>query len=388
MTTLDDLNASQLELSVIQFQRILRALFSLYRWYETNKRDLPWRHTRDPYAIWVSEVMLQQTQVATVRSYYHDWMQAFPDVQTLAMAKEQQLLRVIEGVGYYRRFQNLHRAAAMVCTQYGGAVPSDATQFSALPGVGPYTTAAVMSIAFDQRLAVLDGNVRRVLSRLVALAHDDRQKIWSDALQRLAQDLMPEDEDENKEINAIHTATPGEHNQALMELGAMICRPRDPKCDRCPLQSGCCAYAHPPANQFPSRQKRPPLPHYEVVIGIVFKNGLVFIDQRPYGGLLGGLWEFPGGKIKPNETEEEALHRELTEEFGLHVRIGQKLPAVKHAYSHFRVTLHPYVCEWIGQATRAAEGAPWRFISCKHLTDYPMPRANRKIIAELLTPAS
>ena len=315
--------------------------------------------------------MLQQTQVETVLAYYRAWLAALPTVEALAAASEDQVLKLWEGLGYYSRARNLHRAARVVLQQHGGRVPADATAFRALPGVGPYTAAAVLSLAHDADLAVVDGNVRRVLGRLVKLTHDPRRAPWARALDQLAAALLP-------------GGAARVHNNAMMELGALVCTPRSPDCPRCPMASPCAARRAGDPQQYPPRRPRARPPHHQVAIGLVFhRNGRVLIDQRPYDGLLGGLWEFPGGKLESGETVEQALARELQEELGLEAEVVDRLPEVNHAYTHFKVTLHPRICRLVSIAPRAADGPPRRWVLPAELERYAMPRANRKVL-ELL----
>ena len=346
------------------------AIPKLHRWYRSRGRDLPWRRTTDPYPIWISEVMLQQTRVTAVVPYYHRWMARLPTVQALADAPLEGVLKLWEGLGYYSRARNLHRAARAVVDSCGGAIPADPAAFAGLPGVGAYTTAAVMSIAFGADLAVVDGNVRRVLCRLLALEADPRRAPHAAALDRLAQELLP-------------PGTAADHNQAMMELGATVCIPRGPDCNTCPLATVCRGRALGAPERYPLRRPRAVVPHHDVALGIVLHDGQVFIDRRPYGGLLGGLWEFPGGKVEPGETVDQALHRELSEEFGLLVRVDAALEPLAHAYSHFKVTLHPRLCTYLGREPRIGEGNPWKWVAPAALEDHPMPRANRKILGQL-----
>jgi len=345
-----------------------RRVPALHRWYREHARDLPWRRTRDPYAVWVSEAMLQQTRVAAVVPYYERWLARFPSVAALAAAGEDDVLHAWEGLGYYSRARNLHRAAREVVARFGGEVPRDSAAFRRLPGVGPYTAAAVGSIAFGADLAVVDGNVRRVLGRIVALDSDPRAPKAAAALETLAHALLP-------------PGTAALHNQAVMELGAVICTPRSPACPGCPFREACRAEATGVPEAYPLRIPKKAIPHYDVALGLVFHKDRVFIDQRPYDGLLGGLWEFPGGKVEAGESVEAALHRELREEFGMTVRALELLPQVSHAYTHFRVTLHPFLCRFLAMDAQAAEGRPWQWVEPDALHRYPMPRANRKILA-------
>jgi A/G-specific adenine glycosylase len=359
-------------LSSEQRRSLQKAVLELHRWFKTHARDLPWRRTRDPYAIWVSEVMLQQTQVKTVIPYFQRWMSTFPTVEDLASAHEDQVLGLWEGLGYYSRALNLWRAAQDIVHLHQGQIPSSPEVLGLLPGIGSYTMAAILSIAFDQDLATVDGNVRRVLSRLIALNENNRHNPWRSALECLAQQLLP-------------PGTAAIHNQAMMELGALVCTPRQPDCRTCPLRGPCRALKSGKPELFPARPIARQIPHHNVAIALIYRGERLFVDQRPYGGLLGGLWEFPGGKIAEGETVEQALQRELAEEFSMTVEIQASLLPVAHAYSHFKVTLHPRLCRFIGMNSRAGEGPPWRWIALEELTQLAMPKANRKVIAQLNT---
>ncbi len=356
-------------LPAVSLTPVVRRIPELHRWYRANARSFPWRRTTDPYAVWVSEVMLQQTRADAVVPYYERWMKALPDVSSLASASEERVLSLWEGLGYYHRARNLRRAAREVVERHRGRVPSDPAAFRALPGVGEYTAAAVLSIAFGRDLAVVDGNVRRVLCRLFTLEAAAPSAAHRRLLQELASRLLP-------------AGAAGIHNQAMMELGATVCTPRSPSCRDCPMEPACRARASGSPEAFPRPSPRRALPHHRVAVGIVERDGGVLIARRPSYGLLGGLWEFPGGKLEPGETPEAALHRELLEELGLRVRVERALRPVDHAYSHFRVTIFPFLCRFEAMDPTAAEGRTWRWVRPGDLHRYPMPRANRKILAQ------
>jgi A/G-specific adenine glycosylase len=354
---IDDLSASLTQ--QIQTQ--------LLNWAETSLRELPWRQVRDPYRVWVSEIMLQQTRVETVIPYYLRWMKQFPTIEILARADLGDVLKAWEGLGYYARGRNLHRAAKMVVEEYDGKLPNDRGALLALPGIGRYTVGALLSLAFDEDAAVLDGNVRRVLSRLFAIGGDPREKETREQLWALAEALIP-------------FGKAGQFNEALMDLGATVCIPRGPHCGLCPLSSVCRAYGLGDPEAYPLRLRREPTPHFNVAAGVIWRGEDLLIAQRPLDGLLGGLWEFPGGKQLPEETLRECLKRELREELDIEVEIGEKLTVVRHAFTHFRITVYAYECRYLLEGEPKALGVEdWRWVSLSELDNYAMPVVDRRI---------
>ena len=344
----------------------------LIDWFEGIRRDLPWRHTRDPYRIWLSEIMLQQTRVDQAQPYYERFTDAFPTVGALAAADLDDVLRLWEGLGYYARARNLHRAAQQVVAAYGGAFPATYDGLRALPGIGPYTAAAVGSLAFGLPHAVLDGNVARVLTRVFTVADDVKAQRTRRRLQTLADDLLPPDR-------------PGPFNEAMMELGATVCTPANPACGRCPLQRVCGAFAAGEPTAYPKSTKKPPVPHHDIAVGLLFNAaGEVLIQRRPEEAMLGGLWEFPGGKREPGEALDAACRRELREELGVEVGVEALVHRVPHAYSHFKITLHAFRCRLIAGEPTSADGLPLRWVAIDALADYAFPRANRRLIEHLL----
>ncbi|HEU4338605.1 MAG TPA: A/G-specific adenine glycosylase [Planctomycetota bacterium] len=328
---------------------------SLLRWFHRVARALPWRRTRDPYAIWVSEVMLQQTQIATVLPYYERWMRRFPDVRALAKAPLDDVLKAWEGLGYYARARHLHAAARHVVES---GFPKTREDWESLPGVGPYTSAAIASIAHDERTPVRDGNVRRVVSRL--LKSNDLAKIDA-CLER-----------------TIPASAPGDFNQALMELGQRVCVPRSPKCPGCPVASHCAARKAGVQDRYPRKVARKPVPTYKVGVGLCFKDGRVLVSKRAPEGLLGGLWEFPGGKRERGESYERTVKREFLEEVGLKVDVGDRLVTVPHRYSHFAVELHAYLCRW-----KRGKARTGKWVKPEELDRLAFPAANRRILEAL-----
>lgn len=339
----------------------------LIKWYQHNHRHLPWRETDDPYAIWISEVMLQQTTVVTVIPYYHRFMKRFPGVKDLAQADLLAILKIWEGLGYYARARNLHRAAQIVQHRYGGRIPSEMDDFKELPGVGDYIGAAVLSIAFNQPFAVVDGNVKRVLSRLRLIESPVNRSASHKVFKLAASEILD-------------PLRPGTFNQALMELGALLCKPRQPECSECPVQTHCRAYADGTVMAYPKRIKKAPIPLHRVSVGVVFKNDRVLITRRKPDGLLGGLWEFPGGRIEEGETPQEACIREISEEVGLKVQVDSFLSQIRHAYTHFKIEMEVFCCHVESGRVELNGPTDYRWVKLDELSDYPLPKANHKFI--------
>jgi len=345
-----------------QFRSVLRS------WFEPGARPMPWRETQDPYLIWISEVILQQTRVEQGLPYYHAFVRLFPDVSTLADAHIDTLLKAWEGLGYYSRARNLHRAARIIVEQHDGLIPSKQADLLSLPGIGPYTAAAILSIAFNRPFAVLDGNVIRVLSRLAAFGADVSRSSSRTYLQRLADHLLDRE-------------NPGNHNEALMDLGATVCLPTLPDCPSCPLQPWCRAGLSGHALDYPVKRKKSRVPHYDVSIGVIGDDrGQYLVQRRAESGMLGGLWEFPGGKVETDESLQDACKREFLEELNVTVEVGEKIATINHAYSHFRVTLHAFSCSILGGTPRSTADLPLEWVLAERLESYAVPRANRKLI--------
>lgn len=333
---------------------------------------MPWRRTDDPYRIWLSEVMLQQTRVDQAQPYYERFVAAFPTVEALAAASLDDVLLLWEGLGYYSRARNLHKAARVVVDAFGGQFPDTYDAIRTLPGVGPYTAAAVLSIAFGRPHAVLDGNVIRVLTRVFAIEEEIDRGPTRKQLQRLADALLD-------------PSRPGDFNQAMMELGATICTPATPRCPACPLRLVCAAFTAGKPDAYPVKRKKAPIPHYDIAAGLIFNDDdHLLIQRRPEDKMLGGLWEFPGGKREPDEPLEETCRREVREELGVEVEIEELFGAVSHAYTHFKITLYAFRCRIRAGAPASREGLPLRWVAVPDLADYAFPRANRRLINALL----
>jgi len=338
----------------------------LLSWYDIHKRILPWRQTTDPYRIWLSEVMLQQTQVATVIPYYERFTRAFPDATALADAQDDRVLKMWEGLGYYNRCHNFLKAMRKVRDEHGGRVPDTPNAFSGLPGVGPYTCAAVQSIAFGHPTAAVDGNVNRVVTRLFALDG----VVTSAGVKRAIQEAVDA---------AVPETRPGDFNQAMMELGATVCTPKRPDCLRCPLGAGCKARALGKQEVFPVKGAGKAVPLYPVALAVVVQNGKILVQKRPAKGHLAGMWEFPGGRVLAGETHAKALERSLVDELGIVPVVGEMVGSVTHAYSHFRVQLFVYLAEVEGGIPTPKKGQPVDWIVPEDLERLAFPTANRKL---------
>lgn len=353
----------------------------LLPWFETSARNLPWRTDRTLYRVWVSEVMLQQTRVDAVLDYYNRWMKRFPSWHALARASVDEVLKLWEGLGYYSRGRNLHRSAQILVAESDGHFPMSADesdsdrqvvrQLMRFPGVGAYTAAAIASLALGKDAAVVDGNVIRVLCRLFAYGGDARSAAGKRQMQAWADRLLV-------------AGRAGVFNESLMELGALICLPVAPKCADCPLQSICRAFEQGESENYPVLRAKKKVPHLTVGAAVTTNSkGEVLIAQRLEGDMLGGLWEFPGGKLEPHETIEECVARELKEELGIEVRVGERLLIVKHAYSHFKMTMHVYYTTIQAGRPRAIHCADFRWINVADLTRMAYSKADLQVVEKL-----
>ena len=336
-------------------------------WYRANKRVLPWREAPLPYFIWVSEVMLQQTQVETVIDYFNRFIAKFPTVEKLAVADLQEVLKLWEGLGYYSRARNFHKAAQKVVAEYGGEIPSTYLDLQKLPGLGPYAAAAVASLAFSVPVPVVDGNVLRVFARFWGMNDDIRLPKMR---QLLFDQLVPIIAEEN----------PSDFNQGMMELGALICRPQSPLCLACPIQPGCVAFRERRTDELPVKSKLPKAPHFEIGVGVIWRGDHILIAKRKTDQMLGGLWEFPGGKRQAGESLEETVCRELLEETGLTVQIGAPYPIVKHAYTHFKITMTAFRCVYLSGKPSPNTSDELKWVPVSDLNSYPFPKASLKVI--------
>ncbi len=345
-----------------KFRRRVRA------WYARHARDLPWRRSRDPYAIWVSEIMLQQTQVATVKPYFERFMRAFPNIEALARASEQQVLRTWEGLGYYRRARQLHAAARILVEQHGGTFPRDPDVARRLPGIGRYTAGAVLSMAFDAREPILEANTTRLFSRLLAYRGDPTTSAGQRLLWTMAQSVLPR-------------RGVGQFNQALMELGSEVCLPRTPKCGRCPVALLCRARAEGAQAEIPRPKPKPPSEARHEAAVIVYRRGRVLLVRCPDDGRWAGLWDFP--RLQVRSQQPAGLRRELIagvqQQAGIEIEPGGHLKTIKHGVTRFRITLDCYEARYLCGPKGKIDSARMRWLRPAELIEYPLNATGRKL---------
>ena len=344
----------------------------LLAWYRDHGRTLPWRRPLhgDPYAVWVSEIMLQQTRVETVIPYFEKWMKLFPTVQALAGASERTVLNAWEGLGYYSRARNFHKAAKIVVEKYNGELPRDLDELGKLPGIGRYTVGALASIVFGMDEPALDGNLKRVYARLFAVSEPVDSPEGEKILWKIARDNLPKGE-------------AADFNQALMDLGALICLPKNPRCLICPVMSLCEARENGTQEIRPVKKPKNESPSYLHAAAVIVKRGRALLAQRPSKGLLGGMWEFPNGRVDANGDPAKALAKALKTAYSLSLRVKRTVDPVGifyHAYTHFKVTVHAFECE----LTSDAVGENLKWIRLKDLENYPMGKVDRQIAGEIV----
>lgn len=337
---------------------------SLLKWYDRRENPMPWRGSSNPYHIWLSEVMLQQTQVQTVIPYYQRWIARFPDVESVARANPDELMKLLEGLGYYSRVRNFMDACRTVMSDFQGSVPAHPKLFRQLKGVGPYICAAVQSIAFQHPLPAVDGNVNRIIGRVMKLDQPPDQ--CRDIVIRFLTDRIP-------------SHRPGDFNQAMMDLGRTLCRAAKPDCGNCPVNAFCGAYVDNSVDKYPVKYKRKSKPHKNIVVGVIWKCEEILVAKRKPGGLLGGLWEFPGGKQEIHESLEECVVREVREELGIEILVGSEIGCIRHAYTHFTLDMTAFNCRFVGGRPQPIGCAEWRWLDRSQFDSLAFPKANHKL---------
>jgi len=340
----------------------------VWDWYHRNGRELPWRSTKDPYKIWVSEIMLQQTRVETVLAYYVRFIHAFPSLRDLAQASQHAVLKQWEGMGYYARARNLHRSAQLIMIRHNGAIPHRMEDLISLPGIGRSTAGAILSFAYGERASILDGNIRRLLCRLYALQADPAQSETAQLLWQLAGAILPD-------------LDTGPFNQGLMDIGALFCLPKKPHCQECPLPSVCRAFLTETQDRIPPPKKGRSLPRHNRAVGIIWMDGRLLIRLRSSEGLLGGLWEFPSLRRKDIRRPFQMLPQWLSQEYGLTIDLQEEILHFLHTYTHFQEMIRVISGRCRNGGGKLSEDLRW--VWPQDLDEYAMPASDRRI-AEML----
>ena len=337
----------------------------LLSWFDLEKRDLPFRKKRNPYRIWVSEIMLQQTKVDTVIPYYHKWIKNYPNIVSVSESNESSLLKSWEGLGYYSRCRNFHKAAKIVCEQYNAKIPDSWDAFRALPGVGDYTAGAVLSIAFKKPFIALDGNVKRVMARILG-----RKKLSKYNIQRFISTLK----------KCLDHDRPGDFNEAMMELGACICFPISPKCHKCPISDFCAAYKSGNPLSYPLKDKKKKIPQ-RIFVACLIKEKNKILIQRRQSNMLNGLWEIPNKHVKNINHINDELKNYINEQYGFDIKILKKIGTINHSYSHFNMKLILLECKKIGRIKNYNQTYNW--IKKPDISNYAFHKVNHKIFTLL-----
>ena len=339
----------------------------LLNWYYKQSYSFPWRDHYTPYRTWISEIMLQQSQVNVVVPYYLRWMKQFPSLNDLLKSNIDDLLFLWQGLGYYNRVKNIFKTAHIIQNKYNGFIPSDYKQLIALKGIGDYTASAILTIGFNIKSIPIDGNIKRVMSRLYEL---DLSNMKIDKLKQYTN-------------NYISDIEPRHSVQALMDLGREVCIPKSPKCIICPLNGVCLSYRNQTTTIYPIRAQAKTIPTYLVVVGLIYKKNKFLITKRLQDKFLGGLWELPGGKIKNNESEITCLNREIKEELDIQINIKEKIGVIDHQYSHFKVHIMLYKCSYKAGIPKPLASDKIEWITHKQINKFAFPRGTHKLF-ELL----
>ena len=384
---------------------------ALLDWFTVNARDLPWRRTRDPYAIWVSEVMLQQTQVKTVIPYWERWMRELPTSEAVARARPDKIHKLWEGLGYYTRVRSLQKAARQILEKHGGRFPEDFGEVLSLPGIGRYTAGAICSIAFNQPTPILDGNVIRVLTRVYGIGENPREPKTNAALWRLAEELVTRASRLRSRAADRSDLAASQFNQSLMELGALVCAPRNPQCPICPVKKFCCAFRENRVGELPNSGKRVAVTARRFIAFVVERDGRLLVRQRPAGVVNAHLWEFPNVEIGPRLTRPQRLPRPdnprkipapddrrkddgsgaprfdsvagtALQVLGFAPKQLTPLCTLKHSITRYRIALDAYHLKIDGGCMARPESGRWA--APAGLSQLPFTAAHRKILEELL----
>ena len=340
---------------------------ALLRWYDTAKISLPWRGTNNPYQIWLSEIMLQQTRVAAVKDYYKSWLEKFPTIEKLAAASLDEVLKAWEGLGYYTRARNGHKLAKIIVAEHHGKFPTSSEALQTLPGIGRYTAAAIASIAFDERVAVLDGNVIRILSRLLDLPDEINQPKVQAKLWGIAESLLPKKRS-------------GDYNQAMMDLGRTICVPRNPNCAECPVRKFCLADKKNTTHLRPVKKAKAKIPNVYMAAAVIRdQQRRILLMQRPPEGLLGGLWMLPQWKCEAEENYAGCLARSFQKDFGVKILVGEEMAHASQTFTHFHLTLRAFACEIV--KGKMKNNIAW--VADAAINQYSFGKADRAVIDAL-----
>ncbi|MFN0086835.1 MAG: A/G-specific adenine glycosylase [Blastocatellia bacterium] len=344
---------------------------AILAWFDERAARMPWRGSRDPYRIWLSEIMLQQTRIAVVEPYYQRFLERFPTIEALAAASPDEVLKCWEGLGYYSRARSLHRTAKLIVSERGGKFPPTAEGLEQLPGIGPYTAAAIASIAFGERIAAVDGNVIRVLTRLLDFEEEVGSQRVESELRVAAAARLP-------------VERAGDYNQGLMDLGRTVCAPRHPNCSRCPIRRFCLAHQRGTVHLRPVKKRKGPLPIARAAAAVIRDAaGRVLLVQRPMDGLLGGLWALPGGNCIAEETYADCLRRNLRESLNIAIEIDREMAAATQDFTHFRLRLRAFACDLIGRGPQPRKKTRFVWVSPRKLGKYSLGKADREIIESL-----
>ncbi len=343
----------------------------LLDWFRLTKRDLPWRRSYNPYHVWISEIMLQQTQMDRGVAYFLRWIERFRDVSAVAAANEQEILKYWEGLGYYARARNLHKAAKMIVTEFNGEVPCKYSQLLLLPGIGPYTAAAIASVAGNYDVPVIDANVARVYARLFNIDAPIKDRLAKNRLAEIAEELLP-----HGQARA--------YNQALMDFGGLVCTPKNPRCDTCPVAAACAAFSAGTVTERPVLGAGKTIITLHKVAGIIAYNEKIYIQQRQAADVWGGLWEFPGGQVAKGAAKREIVSA-ISQDTGLRVEEAQYITRVTHQYTHHKIVLDCFSCRLQGENPQPVlqTAAAYRWIDPGEIDQFAFPAGPRKLLEYL-----